>query len=61
MDYEVTEETGVESISDAVRRGIRGADPSDVGRRDWLPVVLALRGPDSWQLNLGVRPRWTYG
>ena len=47
MDYELTEETDVESIPAAVRQGIGGADPSEVGARDWLPLVLALRGPGS--------------
>jgi GNAT superfamily N-acetyltransferase len=46
MDYELTEETGVESIFAVVRQGIGGADPPDVGARDRLPLVLALRGPD---------------
>jgi GNAT superfamily N-acetyltransferase len=46
MDYELTEEADVESLGAAVRRGIRGADPPDVGPRDWRPLGLALRAPD---------------
>ena len=46
MEYELTEEADVESIGAAVRSGIRGADPPDVGGRDWRPLGLALRAPD---------------
>ena len=46
MDYEVADESGVESIPLAVRRGIRGADPPDIGARDYQPLGIALRGPD---------------
>ena len=45
-DYELTEEADVESLGEAVRRGIRSADPPDVGMRDWRPIGLALRAPD---------------
>lgn len=46
MDYELTEEVDVDSIQAAVRRGIGGADPPDVGSRDYQPLGLALRAPD---------------
>jgi GNAT superfamily N-acetyltransferase len=46
MDYRLTEEADVESIQLAIRHGIRTADPSDVGTRDYRPLVLALRAPD---------------
>jgi GNAT superfamily N-acetyltransferase len=46
MDYQLTEEADVEALQAAVRRGIRGADPPDVGARDWRPLGLALRAPD---------------
>src|SRR3954462_5668309 len=44
MQFEITEEHD-ESIGLAaeVRRGIREADPPDVGRRDYEPLALALR------------------
>jgi GNAT superfamily N-acetyltransferase len=46
MDFDLTEEADVESIQSAVRDGIRGADPPDVGARDYRPIGLALRAPD---------------
>src|SRR5262245_54328351 len=46
MDYELTEEGDVESVQSAVRRGIRDADPPDVGTRDYRPLGLTLRAPD---------------
>ena len=46
MDYQLKEEADVEALQTAVRRGIRGADPPDVGARDWQPLGLALRAPD---------------
>lgn len=46
MHYQLTEEADVEALQAAVRRGIRGADPPDVGARDWRPLGLALRAPD---------------
>lgn len=46
MDYELTEEADIESIQAAVRRGIRGAAPPDVGTPDYRPLGLALRAPD---------------
>jgi ribosomal protein S18 acetylase RimI-like enzyme len=46
MEYELTEEADAEALSAAVRRGIRDADPSDVGPRDWRPLTLALRARD---------------
>jgi GNAT superfamily N-acetyltransferase len=46
MDYEITEESDVESLPAAVRSGISRADPEDVGARDYRPITLALRGAD---------------
>ncbi len=46
MSYEVREEADVDALQTAIRRGIRGADPPDVGARDWRPLGLALRAPD---------------
>ena len=46
MDYEITEESDVESLPAAVRSGISGADPADVGTRDYRPIALALRAAD---------------
>ena len=45
-DYDITEECDVEAVFAAVRQGIRGADPQDVGERDWQPLNLALRARD---------------
>ncbi|HEV2146876.1 MAG TPA: GNAT family N-acetyltransferase [Longimicrobiaceae bacterium] len=60
MDYELTEEADVESIQAAVRRGIRGADPPDVGSRDYRPLALALRAPDGALLG-GLYGATTWG
>lgn len=46
MAYELTEEADVELIQALIRRGIRNADPLDVGARDYRPLGLALRAPD---------------
>ena len=46
MDFTLTEETDDESVQEAIRRGIRSADPPDVGKRDYQPLTLALRAPD---------------
>jgi GNAT superfamily N-acetyltransferase len=47
MQFEITEEhDGGTGIDAEVRRGIREADPPDVGRRDWEPLGLALRDPN---------------
>jgi GNAT superfamily N-acetyltransferase len=46
MDYKLTEEADVDGLQAAVRRGIRGADPPDVGARGWRALGLALRAPD---------------
>ena len=43
MHYEITAEPQGGELAEAVRGGIRGADPADVGPRDWRPVSLALR------------------
>lgn len=44
MEFEITEEhDGSTGVDAEVRRGIREADPPDVGRRDWEPLALALR------------------
>ena len=45
MAYELIE-ADVDSIHAEIRRGIRSADPPDVGARDWQPLGLALRSPD---------------
>jgi GNAT superfamily N-acetyltransferase len=46
MDYAITEEKDVEALFAAVCRGIRVADPGDVGPRDWQAVNLGLRTGD---------------
>jgi GNAT superfamily N-acetyltransferase len=51
MLYQLREEADVESIAAAVRRGIRGADPRDVGARDYQPLGVALRAPDGTLLG----------
>ena len=33
-------------LSAAVRKGIRGSDPKDVGLRDWQPIAISLRNTD---------------
>src|SRR5690349_18967551 len=44
MSYDIIEEPGDGGdVPAEVRRGIREADPPDVGRRDWVPVCLSLR------------------
>lgn len=45
MEYTITleaDDPGGE-VPQAVRAGIRAADPPDVPRRDWVPLCLALR------------------
>jgi GNAT superfamily N-acetyltransferase len=51
MDIEPVEETDVESLQVEVRSGIRGADPADVGARDWRPLGIAIRSPDRMLLG----------
>ncbi|GJG85980.1 hypothetical protein tb265_11610 [Gemmatimonadetes bacterium T265] len=47
MPYTITlEPDESRAVHDAIRRGIRGADPSDVGARDYQPLCLALRAAD---------------
>jgi GNAT superfamily N-acetyltransferase len=46
MDNEPTEEADVETLQSEIRSGIRGADPADVGARDWRPLGMAIRAPD---------------
>src|SRR5215470_3423924 len=47
MQFEIVEEhEGISDILAAIRRGIRGADPSDVRERDYQPLYLTLRGAD---------------
>lgn len=46
MHFAVVEEapgTAADAVAEAVRRGIREADPPAVGPRDWAPLCLALR------------------
>jgi len=44
--YAITPESDFEALFAAIRRGIRDADPSDVGTRDWQPLNLGLRASD---------------
>ena len=45
MRYTITlEDEGTTGVPEAVRRGIREADPPDVPRRDWRALCLSLRG-----------------
>jgi GNAT superfamily N-acetyltransferase len=46
MDYTPTESSNVDAIAAEVRRGIREADPPDVGIRDWVPLAIELRADD---------------
>lgn len=47
MTYEVVvERDGAEAVHQAIRAGIRRADPPEVGARDWEPVTLSARGAD---------------
>ena len=46
MTYELDAEADLNTLPDAVRKGIREADPDDVRSRDWQTVSLALRDPD---------------
>src|SRR5689334_20416515 len=45
-EFTITGETDFDALFAAVRRGIRDADPADVGPRDWQPLTLGLRGRD---------------
>ena len=42
----VVEQDGAEAVQQAIRAGIRSADPPEVGARDWEPVTLSARGED---------------
>jgi GNAT superfamily N-acetyltransferase len=46
MNFELREEPDAALVPEAVRRGIREADPADVGPRDFEPLILSLRNPD---------------
>jgi GNAT superfamily N-acetyltransferase len=46
MSYEIDEKADADTLSAAVRQGIREADPRGAGCRDWQPLALALRAPD---------------
>jgi GNAT superfamily N-acetyltransferase len=46
MNYTITLEADDGDVPQAVRAGIRGADPPDVPARDWVPLCLALRDAD---------------
>lgn len=47
MQFDITEEHHDDSgVGAEVRRGIREADPHDVGPRDYEPLALALRERD---------------
>lgn len=43
MDVELREEQDGTLVPEAVRRGIRDADPADVGPRDYHPLEVSLR------------------
>ncbi|HEX6747887.1 MAG TPA: GNAT family N-acetyltransferase [Longimicrobium sp.] len=45
-DYEIRVEDDDAEVPERVRRGIREADPVDVGPRDWKALCLSLRGND---------------
>ena len=50
MDFEISEERDADLDSE-VRRGIREADPPDVGVRDYEPLSLAVRARDGTLLG----------
>ena len=47
MEYVLDTHMDPETAQAAIRRGIRAADPTDVGARDWQPVAIVLRDPDA--------------
>lgn len=46
MELQIEQITDGESLSAAVRKGIRESDPDDLGGRDWKPVNIALKSDD---------------
>jgi GNAT superfamily N-acetyltransferase len=46
MDYTTNEVSDVDALAAEVRRGIREADPGDVGTRDYQPLGVELRASD---------------
>ncbi len=46
MSHIIDEQADADSLSAAVRKGIRENDPDDVGGRDWQPLNMALRSGD---------------
>lgn len=46
MSFQVHSPADGSELSALVRKGIREADPEDVGPRDWVPVNLALQSDD---------------
>jgi GNAT superfamily N-acetyltransferase len=42
----VIERDGADAVQQAIRAGIRSADPPEVGARDWEPLTLSARGED---------------
>jgi GNAT superfamily N-acetyltransferase len=47
MAYDLIEETaGAETVIAEIRRGIREADPPEVGPRGWAPLCLSIRDAD---------------
>lgn len=42
MSFRLHSPTDASELSALVRKGIREADPADVGPRDWVPVNLAI-------------------
>jgi GNAT superfamily N-acetyltransferase len=45
MTYELEVESDSSTFPEAIRKGIRQADPNDVGPRNWRTISLALREP----------------
>ncbi|RYD84012.1 MAG: GNAT family N-acetyltransferase [Verrucomicrobiaceae bacterium] len=46
MSFRLHSPTDASELSALVRKGIREADPADVGPRDWVPVKFALEDAD---------------
>jgi len=46
MSFRLHSPADSSELSALVRKGIREADPADVGPRDWVPVNLALEDDD---------------
>ena len=60
-EFAIQQETEhAEAVSAEVRRGIREADPPDVGPRDWAPLCLSLRN-DAGEIAGGVYGATAWG